>query len=669
MKLNQIDKFEKLNPTISVNIYMYEVKGDDKFIRPIRVTKNVKLNHVHLLLITKAIRPKKPNQDQNLQIQSHYCWIKHLSRLVTAQVTKHKCRHYFCDRCLDFFQTSEKLKKHIDQCMRQNEFAIEMPAEDKNIIQFKNWQNQLECPFIIYADVEALLKVPDVPVFKGKKREIAAYQEHEVYSVGYYFKCSFDESKSFYASKRGPDCIDWFVDQMKTAAEFAAQHLNNIIPLNMTAEQEQRFQNTHICHICEKQFDSDSIKVRDHSHLTGEFRGAAHQDCNLNYVENRAIPVVFHNLTGYDSHFLLRKLANGFAGDMQIIPINTERYISFSKTVEGTAQPFKEDIKLRFIDSFRFMADSLDTLPSLIPSEKKRILRTECKHLSEEQLKLLERKGIFCYDYIDSWEKLNDTSLPSKEAFHSTLTNSSITDKDYDFAKEVWDKFNIKDLGEYSDLYLKTDVLLLADVFENFRKTCQNIYKLDPANYYTAPGLSFDAMLRYTNVQLELFTDVDMLMFVERGIRGGISQCSTRYIQANNKFMDNYNPNKETSYIMYLDANNLYGHSMMQHLPHNNFQWSDVKFDRETILNLKDDADIGYVFEVDLDYPKELHDLHNDYPFCAQNMHVPGKKGNAEIGSSAWVSFEESTSCPAVQPNSLAQALHSAEHGNENASY
>ncbi|XP_055306779.1 uncharacterized protein LOC129571042 [Sitodiplosis mosellana] len=502
-----------------------------------------------------------------------------------------------------------------------------MPAEDKNIIQFKNWQNQLECPFIIYADVEALLKVPDVPVFKGKKREIAAYQEHEVYSVGYYFKCSFDESKSFYASKRGPDCIDWFVDQMKTAAEFAAQHLNNIIPLNMTAEQEQRFQNTHICHICEKQFDSDSIKVRDHSHLTGEFRGAAHQDCNLNYVENRAIPVVFHNLTGYDSHFLLRKLANGFAGDMQIIPINTERYISFSKTVEGTAQPFKEDIKLRFIDSFRFMADSLDTLSSLIPSEKKRILRTECKHLSEEQLKLLERKGIFCYDYIDSWEKLNDTSLPSKEAFHSTLTNSSITDKDYDFAKEVWDKFNIKDLGEYSDLYLKTDVLLLADVFENFRKTCQNIYKLDPANYYTAPGLSFDAMLRYTNVQLELFTDVDMLMFVERGIRGGISQCSTRYIQANNKFMDNYNPNKETSYIMYLDANNLYGHSMMQHLPHNNFQWSDVKFDRETILNLKDDADIGYVFEVDLDYPKELHDLHNDYPFCAQNMHVPGKKG------------------------------------------
>lgn len=206
------------------------------------------------------------------------------------------------------------------------------------------------------------------------------------------------------------------------------------------------------------------------------------------------------------------------------------------------------------------------------------------------------------------------------------LIDSPISDDDYNFAKEVWQKFNIKNLGEYSDLYLKTDVLLLADVFENFRVTCRDIYKLDPANYYTAPGLSFDAMLRYTKVQLELLTDVDMLMFVERGIRGGISQCSKRYVHANNKYMDDYNENEQSSYLMYLDANNLYGHSMMQHLPHNNFQWSELSFDHEKILNLPDDGEIGYVFEVDLDYPPNLHDLHNSYPFCAENMHVPGTK-------------------------------------------
>lgn len=116
-----------------------------------------------------------------------------------------------------------------------------------------------------------------------------------------------------------------------------------------------------------------------------------------------------------------------------------------------------------------------------------------------------------------------------------------------------------------------------------------------------------------------------MLLFIERGIRGGISQCSKRYATANNKYMENYDPSLESSYLMYLDANNLYGHSMMQYLPHRDYAWCSDWFDAETILNLKDDAETGYIFEVDLDYPEHLHDLHNEYPFCAENMHVPGK--------------------------------------------
>lgn len=341
-------------------------------------------------------------------------------------------------------------------------------------------------------------------------------------------------------------------------------------------------------------------------------------------MESRTIPVVFHNLTHYDSHFLLRKLGSGFDGDISIIPLNVEKYISFTKTVNSSANKYHEFVKLRFIDSFRFMANSLDYLSSLIPSEEKKILRSECAYLSEKQLRLLERKGVFCYDYVDSWEKLDEMSLPSKDLFHSTLTDKDISDEDYDFAKEIWNEFNIKTLGEYSDLYMKTDILLLADIFENFRKTCKEIYKLDPSNYYTAPGLSFDAMLRFTNVKLELLKDIDMLLFVERGIRGGISQCSQRYAKANNRYLENFDENEETSYLMYLDANNLYGHSMMQYLPHNNYQWANNDFSAETILRIPDDAGVGYIFEVDLDYPANLHDLHNDYPFCAENRTVPG---------------------------------------------
>lgn len=216
----------------------------------------------------------------------------------------------------------------------------------------------------------------------------------------------------------------------------------------------------------------------------------------------------------------------------------------------------REKIRLKFIDSFRFMGESLSTLASLIPSEEKRILHTECRRVhSLDQIAMLERKGVFPYDYVDSIERLSETALPSKDQFYNRLNDEKISVEEYDFACKVWEKFEIKTLGEYSELYLKTDVLLLADIFENFRNLCLTTYKLDPTHYYTAPGLSFDAMLKFTRVKIELLTDIDMLTFIERGIRGGISQCSKRYARANNKYMkDEYKPEEISNYLMYFDG-------------------------------------------------------------------------------------------------------------------
>lgn len=277
------------------------------------------------------------------------------------------------------------------------------------------------------------------------------------------------------------------------------------------------------------------------------------------------------------------------------------------------------------------MALSLDKLSSLLPSEKKINLRTEYKHLTEEKLKLLERKGIFCYDYIDSLEKLDEKSLPTRDKFYSKLTESAVSDEDYEFAIKVWNQFEVKSLGDYSDLYMKTDILLLTDVFENFREICYENYELDPLHYYTAPGLSFDAMLKHTKVNIELLTDVDMLLFIERGVCGGISQCSKRYSKANNKYMNEFDPNNETKFIVYLDANNLYGYSMMQTLPLNGFSWCDENFTTDEILQISDDSPIGYIFEVDLEYPEHLHDSHKDYPFCAENCNVPNTKSEKKL--------------------------------------
>lgn len=397
-----------------------------------------------------------------------------------------------------------------------------------------------------------------------------------MHSVGYYFKNENNESESWYASNRGINCIDWFLSELVKIANIIFDFLDVKKPMKpLTEEEKNDFHSAVFCHICKKSLierafiEKLGIRVRDHCHITGLFRGAAHQGCNLTYKISRSIPIVMHNLSGYDSHLLIKKLATStkLPGEITIIPHNSENYISFIKTMRcigQTANPNKKyghEIKFKFIDSLRFMKSSLDTLASNLQCEQKRILKSECEKsgFCSDKFSLLNRKGVFLYEYIDKYAKLEESMLPPKEMFYSTLRDAHISETDYVHAQNVWNKFNVRTLGEYSDLYLKTDVLLLADVFENFRAMCYDTYALDPAHYFSAPGLSFDAMLKCTGVSIELFTDVDMLMFTERGIRGGVSQINKRYVKANNFRMgDEFDPSKESSYIMYLDGKHIY---------------------------------------------------------------------------------------------------------------
>ena len=230
--------------------------------------------------------------------------------------------------------------------------------------------------------------------------------------------------------------------------------------------------------------------------------------------------------------------------------------------------------------------------------------------------------------------------MPPKEEFYSKLNDEHITEDDYIHAKKVWHTFDCKTIKDYHDLYLKSDVLLLADVFENFRKTCLKHYNLDPAHYYTSPGLAWDACLKETKQQLQLLTDYDMLMMFERGIRGGISHISKRYSEANNKFMKDYDHSKETKFIQYLDANNLYGWAMTQSLPTHGFKWMK-NVTKETVMDIIERANHsmtdpknvafglsknlfkrGYIFEVDLEYPTGLWEEHNDYPMAPERIKV-----------------------------------------------
>ena len=229
---------------------------------------------------------------------------------------------------------------------------------------------------------------------------------------------------------------------------------------------------------------------------------------------------------------------------------------------------------------------------------------------------------------MDGWDKFNEKLIPSKESFYSSLTLENVTEIDYIHANNVFKTFKLNNLGDYHDLYVKSDTLLLADVFENFRKACIKTYELDPAHFISLPGLAWQACLKKAEVELELLTDYDMLLMIEEGIRGGICHAVHRYAKANNIYMKEYDQTKESSYIQYLDANNLYGAAMSEKLPMNGFKWvSDILvIDEKFVKSYNKNRNKGYILEVDVDYPTKLHKLHSDMPFLPDRIIIDKTK-------------------------------------------
>ena len=231
---------------------------------------------------------------------------------------------------------------------------------------------------------------------------------------------------------------------------------------------------------------------------------------------------------------------------------------------------FMIDRNLIFIDSFQFMNRSLSDLADDLPKDS--FFYHTKKEFGTENLELITRKGVYPYDYMDNFNKFKEEELSSIENFYSKLIGEDISDCDYNHAENVWNKFECKTIGDYHDLYLKCDVLILA-VFENFRKTGKEYYNLDPAHYFSCPGFAWDAILKMIDINLKLITDIDMHQMVEKGLRGRVSYIANRYSKPNNKYLSDYDENKDSSYLIYLDVNNLYGWAMTQPLPGGRFKW------------------------------------------------------------------------------------------------
>ena len=612
-----IKRFEKQNPDISISVLGY---SKDERIYPLDISKytkakkeNERKHNIALLLIK--------NGDN-----SHYCLIKNLSALLTSQVNSRKGKFYFCLNCLNGYDNPEKLEFHKEYCSEEKSVKINMPPPE-TYLKFKSFLYSERAPFAIYADFESILKPLDTNKPDPNKSYTLKYQKHEPVSFVYYIK-SFNES--VYKSKlrsyvkeneEDPDAVDVFINWLEEDVKIISELGNE--KMVITPKEQEQFNQASNCWICGELLNLQD-RVRDHCHYTGRYRGAAHNRCNLKFSKPNNISVFFHNLSGYDSHLFIKKL-NTTMGNIECIPNNEEKYISFSKTIKTGEYINKKGetkdkyFKIVFKDSLKFMASSLEALVNNLP---KGALNNLEKYFTAKQVKLLKQKGFFPYDYLDNIEKLKDPTPPPQKAFYSKLTGIGITNNNYKHVLNVWKTWKMKTFKEYLELYNVTDVLLLADVFENFRDICLKNYGLDPVYYYTAPGLAWDAMLKMTGVNLELLSNIDMLLMIEKGIRGGISIISNRYGKANNKYMKDFNKSELSKYLMYVDANNLYGWAMSQKLPVHSFKWMSNK-EIENIFNnqiVQVWEKTPCILEVDLIYPEELHDLHNDYPLCPERV-------------------------------------------------
>ena len=583
---------------------------------------------------------KNKNVVNLLLYNNHYVWLKNLDRFDASNVSKNSV--YRCDQCLNFrAATRELLNKHTQKCILSKQAPdMAMPKCGKDIMSFKNDQNEFLHPFHVVADFESTLE----EVFYENSNTVK-YQKHIPNSYGLKYSCIYNEySKDIkiFNSSNSEEVIENFINDLEDLCKYSyslsKQNENNIIITDLQ-KKEHKIKTT--CSKCKCEFTEENKKVKHHDHITGLFISTLCSECNLKYQYKRFLPVYIHNLKGYDCHLFVSGLSKyGYqsskAENITCIPNNEERYISFSKKIlVDTYNDKPIHFEIRFLDSISFMASSIESLTDNLKDKCKTIddLRAVFKNTSshftaDEQFSLMTEKGIYPYDYITNYDKFNDIRLPNKKDFYSKLYNSQCSKKDYSRAINVWKTFKCKTLLDYHNIYLKSDVLLLCDIWDNFRKVCYQNYNLDCEYYFTAPGLSFDAMLKYTKIELELLTDYDMYEFVESGIRGGISQISKRYAKANNKYMKKYNKDIDDSYIVYLDANNLYGNAMCEYLPYKNFKWNNDVWTIEKIMSLDDKGIQGYLFSVDLHIPTKLHDYFNSYPLCPENISIKKKNLN-----------------------------------------
>ena len=592
---NNVDVLRDVENRNKISINIFEYKQDKKNdIIPYYHSKNTFEDTLNLLLISDAEEQKY-----------HYVYIRNLNRLLSSSSTSHDTK--FCEKCLKQFSSQKAFDSERHKCNFKNN--VDLPPnmclkdgkllkcpKDSYIKEYNIKHNQV-LPWIMYCDFESILVPINDPKYNDK-------YEHKLSSYCFQLVCKerpkFNKFKIYRGKNEKDPVIDHFFNDIKDILIHIqlCKKKYYSLPVLDNIQQKKHDKATH-CEYCEIEFDDkDHKKCAHHNHINGSFLGSACLTCNSKMKVNNCLHIVFHYLKGYDSNYILSRMSKHFEGqNINLIGRNTSNV--FHMNINNY---------IKIIDSYEYITCKLESLSKNLDMKNIKYTRNliEKYNLTHEFI----QKDIFPYRYINSFEHYNNKKFPNISYFNT----DEITYKKYkDFYYQ-----NFKNLGSFSDYYLMKDTLILTDIMENYRDMFIKRYKTELFSHYTINSLTFELFKKYNPVKIKIIDDYSMYESFQKMLVGGLCGCgSTRYAKANNKYLKNYNPNEETSYIMHYDINSMYAHIMRKYkLPYDGFEYlSNIEIKNFNIWDYDENSEFGFILCIDIsEIDIAYHDYFSDLP-------------------------------------------------------
>ena len=590
---NQIPLFERNNQSIAVHCLAYDETKKSFSILHMSPEMHKRPHKITLLLLDSPDGKMK-----------HYVWVKSLSRLIASKYSR-KCAHYVCLSCLQPFASQRVLDEHVPNCLLHAPQQCAYPSGEKAKMRFDAHHFEFPFDFYLVADLECHLTLPPQP-------DSTVVSTHVPSGFCVYRVTEHDQFRRPPVTYSGENVMQNFFQHVFDEASAISNILSRNVPMSpLTAVEQAEFDRATTCRNCKADFSSQNPKTRHHSHVTGRYLFPACCNCNLalkprkcktnsNTVDHNGydylVPIVFHNLSAYDGHFVLQFFRKEYTqyttrtgktayADVGVIPLNGERNLLLRIG------------NLVFVDSFQFLAASLDNLVKEMRKSGLEDFAHTTRHFGRNEL--FFKKGCYPYEYMTDATKFDETALPPKSAFYNRLIDDDITDEEYERAQKIWEQLSMRSLRDWHDFYLTLDVLLLTDVVQKFRLTMLNAHGLDCLHFPSLPSMTLQLALKITNVELELISDPNVYLMIESGIRGGLSYVAQRHAMANFPDMPDYRPDLPTSHLLYLDCNSLYSTCQTYRLPVGGFRFlTESELADFDVASVSTDSETGYFVAV-----------------------------------------------------------------------